>query len=107
MLAAPVVVMNRRCTGETRSCGWRITRRDCFAPANAAAAAPLDARQAENFTTGLAALAAGQFTPMQQQAIRSITQMEQTKQTLKQVEQLYKDRQNPPKPNKPAKKPNG
>jgi hypothetical protein len=70
-------------------------------------AAPLDARQAENFTTGLAALAAGQFTPMQQQALRSITQMEQTKQTLKQVEQLYKDRLNPPKPNKPAKKPNG
>jgi|Laugresubdmm15sn_1035100.scaffolds.fasta_scaffold18723_3 hypothetical protein len=70
-------------------------------------AAPLDARQAENFTTGLAALAAGQFTPTQQQAFRSITQMEQTKQTLKQVEQLYKDRQNPPKPNKPAKKPNG
>jgi hypothetical protein len=33
--------------------------------------------------------------------------MEQTKQTLKQVEQLYKDRLNPPKPNKPAKKPNG
>jgi Tfp pilus assembly protein PilN len=44
---------------------------------------------------------------MQQQALRSITQMEQTKQTLKQVEQLYKDRLNPPKLNKPAKKPNG
>jgi hypothetical protein len=70
-------------------------------------AAPLDPKQAENFTTGLAALAAGQFTPLQQQALRSVTQMEQTRQTLKQVEQLYKDRQNPPKPAKPAKKPNG
>jgi hypothetical protein len=70
-------------------------------------AAPLDPKQAENFTTGLAALAAGQFTPLQQQALRSVTQMEQTKKTLQQVEQLYKDRQNPPKPAKPAKKPNG
>jgi hypothetical protein len=67
-------------------------------------AAPLDSKQAENFTTGLAALAAGQFTPLQQQALRSVTQMEQTKKTLQQVEQLYKDRRNPPKP---AKKPDG
>lgn len=67
-------------------------------------AAPLDPKQAENFTTALAALAAGQWTPLQQQAFRSVTQMEQTKRTLQQVEQLYKDRQNPPKP---AKKTNG
>lgn len=70
-------------------------------------AAPLDAKQAENFTTGLAALAAGQFTPLQQQALRSITQMDQTKKTIQQVEQLYKDRQNPPKPAKPDTKSKG
>ncbi len=63
-------------------------------------AAPLDAKQAENFTTGIAALAAGGFTPLQQQALRSVTQMEQTKRTIKQVEQLYKERQNPPKKTK-------
>jgi hypothetical protein len=70
-------------------------------------AAPLDAKQAENFTTGLAAMAAGQFTPLQQQALRSVTQMEQTRKTIQQVEQLYKDRQNPPKPAKPEKKSKG
>ena len=39
-LGAPVVVINSRWTGETRSWGWRINRATDRAPANAAAAAP-------------------------------------------------------------------
>ncbi|MBC7368518.1 MAG: hypothetical protein H7343_17185 [Undibacterium sp.] len=67
--------------------------------------APLDTAQAEKFTAGISLLAQSSFTAEQQQALRSITRMEQSRQTLKQVEQIYKDRENPPKPEKPTKKP--
>ncbi len=66
---------------------------------------PLDAAQAEKFTAGISLLAQSSFTAEQQQALRAITRMEQSRQTLKQVEQIYKDRENPPKPEQPRKKP--
>lgn len=59
---------------------------------------PLDAAQAEKFTTSISQLAQSSFTAEQQQSLRAITRMEQSRQTLKQVEQIYKDQQNPPKP---------
>jgi hypothetical protein len=66
---------------------------------------PLDPAQAEKFTAGMSTLAQSSLTAEQQQALRAITRMEQSRQTLKQVEQIYKDQENPPKPEKPGKKP--
>ncbi len=65
--------------------------------------APLSDEQSEQFTTGIASLAQNSFTPAQQQALRQLTQLQQTRQALQQVEQLYKDQQAPPL--KPVKKP--
>lgn len=66
--------------------------------------AELTDAQAEQFTTDIATLTQNSFTPVQQQALRTLTQLQQTQQTLQQVEQLYKEK-NPSV--KPAKKTGG
>lgn len=66
--------------------------------------AALSDAQAEQFTTDIATLTQSSFTPVQQQALRTLTQLQQTQQTLQQVEQLYKEKNAPAKP---AKKPGG
>lgn len=70
----------------------------------ARADAALTDAQAEQFTTDIATVAQNRLTPAQQQALRTLTQLQQTRQTLQQVEQLYKEKNAPPKP---AKKPGG
>ena len=65
--------------------------------------APLSDEQAEQFTTGIATLAQNSFTPVQQQALRQLTQLQQTRDALQQAERLFKDQQSPPA--KPVKKP--
>ena len=65
-------------------------------------ASPLSDEQAEQFTTGIATLAQNSFNPAQQQALRQLTQLQQSSEALRQIEQLYRDSKKPPVPKKPG-----